>query len=146
MLWGLPWERMNLAEANRLTVIGYLIQNAVIRAGQYLDALRGRRYVEDSDVLENEAFRQLVNAFFDAKRHGLTECCLLKIQHTADDFKEIAQKLEKKLRQTDYFGVLSDGLYVLLPNTDDEDAKGVMERFQKEGFESSIVHVEDVRE
>ena len=146
MLWGLPWERMNLAEANRLTVIGYLIQNAVIRAGQYLDALRGRRYVEDSDVLENEAFRQLVNAFFDAKRHGLTECCLLKIQHTADDFKEIAQKLEKKLRQTDYFGVLSDGLYVLLPNTDDEDAKGVIERFQKEGFESSIVHTEEVGE
>lgn len=146
MLWGLPWERMNLAEANRLTVIGYLIQNAVIRAGQYLDALRERRYVEDSDVLENEAFRQLVNAFFDAKRHGLTECCLLKIQHTADDFKEIAQKLEKKLRQTDYFGVLSDGLYVLLPNTDDEDAKGVIERFQKEGFESSIVHTEEVGE
>ena len=28
MLWGIPWERMNLAEANRLTVIGYLIQNA----------------------------------------------------------------------------------------------------------------------
>lgn len=146
MLWGLPWERMNLAEANRLTVIGYLIQNAVIRAGQYLDALRERRYVENSDVLENEAFRQLVNAFFDAKRHGLTECCLLKIQHTAEDFKEIAQKLEKKLRQTDYFGVLSDGLYVLLPNTDDEDAKGVMERFQKEGFESSIVHTEEVGE
>lgn len=146
MLWGLPWERMNLAEANRLTVIGYLIQNAVIRAGQYLDALRERRYVEDSDVLENEAFRQLVNAFFDAKRHGLTECCLLKIQNTADDFKEIAQKLEKKLRQTDYFGVLSDGLYVLLPNTDDEDAKGVMKRFQKEGFESSIVHTEEVGE
>ena len=70
----------------------------------------------------------------------------MKIQHTADNFKEFAQKLEKKLRQTDYFGVLSDGLYVLLPNTDDEDAKGVMERFQKEGFESSIVHVEDVRE
>ena len=62
-------------------------------------------YVEDSDILGNEAFKQLVKAFFDAKRNGLTECCLVKIQHTADNFKEIAQKLEKKLRQTDYFGV-----------------------------------------
>lgn len=108
-------------------------------------ALRERRYVEDSDILGNEAFKQLVKAFFDAKRNGLTECCLVKIQHTADNFKEIAQKLEKKLRQTDYFGVLSDGLYVLLPNTDDEAAQGVIERFLKEGFESSIVHAEDVR-
>lgn len=146
MLWGLPWERMNLAEANRLTVVGYLIQNAIVRAGRYLEALRERRYVEDSDVLGHEAFRQLVNAFFDAQRHGLTECCLLKIQHTAENFKETAQKLEKKLRQTDYFGVLADGLYVLLPNTDDEDAKGVIERFRKEGFESSIVHAEDIGE
>ena len=144
MVWGLPWERMNLAEANRLTVVGYLIQNAVVRAGRYLDALRERRYVEDSDVLGKEAFRQLVNAFFDAKSNGLTECCLLKIQHTAENFKETAQKLEKKLRQTDYFGVLADGLYVLLPNTDDEDAKGVIERFRKEGFESAIVHVEEI--
>jgi len=62
MLWGIPWERMNLAEANRLTVIGYLIQNAVVRAGHYLDALRERRYVEDSDILGNEAFKQLVKA------------------------------------------------------------------------------------
>jgi len=52
--------------------------------------------------------------------------------------------LEKKLRQTDYFGVLSDDLYVLLPNTDDEDAEGVIARFKKEGFESTIVHTEDV--
>lgn len=101
-------------------------------------------YVEDSDILGNEAFKQLVNAFFDAKRNGLTECCLLKIQHTAENFKETAQRLEKKLRQTDYFGVLSDDLYVLLPNTDDEDAEGVIARFKKEGFESTIVHTEDV--
>lgn len=36
MLWGLPWDRMNLAESNRLTVISYLIQNAVVRANRYL--------------------------------------------------------------------------------------------------------------
>ena len=34
MIWGIPWERMNLAEVNRLTVVGYLIQNAVyVRTG-----------------------------------------------------------------------------------------------------------------
>lgn len=28
MIWGIPWERMTLGQANMLTVIGYLIQNA----------------------------------------------------------------------------------------------------------------------
>ena len=33
-----------LAEANRLRVTSYLIQNAVVRANRYLDALREDRY------------------------------------------------------------------------------------------------------
>ncbi len=36
MVWGIPWERMTLGQANMLTVIGYLIQNAVVRANRYL--------------------------------------------------------------------------------------------------------------
>ena len=146
MLWGLPWERMNLAEANRLTVVGYLIQNAVIRANRYLEALHTRRYVENSDILGQDAFKQLVTAFFDARRYGLTECTLLKIQHTAENFKETAEQLEKKLRQTDYFGVLADGLYVLLPNTDEEGAVGVIERFKDFVFDSSVVNGEVIGE
>lgn len=146
MLWGLPWERMNLAEANRLTVVGYLIQNAVVRANRYLEALHTRRYVEGSDILGQDAFKQLVTAFFDARRHGLTECTLLKIQHTDESFKETAEQLEKKLRQTDYFGVLADDLYVLLPNTDEEGAVGVIERFKGFGFESSVVNGEVIGE
>lgn len=52
MLWGLPWDRMNLAESNRLTVISYLIQNAVVRANRYLEALREHRYLGNSSILE----------------------------------------------------------------------------------------------
>ncbi len=43
MLWRLPWERMTLGEANRLVVVSYLIQNAVLRANRYLAALEERR-------------------------------------------------------------------------------------------------------
>lgn len=146
MLWGLPWERMNLADTNRLTIVGYLIQNAVVRANRYLEALHTRRYVEGSDILEQDAFKQLVTAFFDARRRGLTECILLKIRHTDENFKETAEQLGKKLRQTDYFGVLNDGLYVLLPNTDEDGAAGVIERFKGFGFESLIVNEEAIGE
>lgn len=48
---------------NRLTVISYLIQNAVVRANRYLEALREHRYLGNSSILEKEAFTQLVSAF-----------------------------------------------------------------------------------
>ena len=142
MLWGLPWDRMNLAESNRLTVISYLIQNAVVRANRYLEALHEHRYLEHSKILEKDAFTQLVAAFFEAKRNGLTECSLVRIVCSSEDYKKAGEILEQKLRQTDYIGILDGGLHVLLSNTDEENAKGVILRFGEEGLKSILVNRE----
>lgn len=133
MLWGLPWDRMNLAESNRLTVISYLIQNAVVRANRYLG---------NSSILEKEAFTQLVSAFFEAKRNGLTECSLVKITCGEEKYLEAAEVLGKKLRQTDYVGMLDGGLYVLLSDTEEKNALGVITRFAEAGYESTIANGE----
>ncbi|MFR9072047.1 MAG: hypothetical protein ACLVJU_02330, partial [Blautia sp.] len=140
MLWGLPWDRMNLAESNRLTVISYLIQNAVVRANRYLEALREHRYLGNSSILEKEAFTQLVSAFFEAKRNGLTECSLVKITCGEEKYLEAAEVLGKKLRQTDYVGMLDGGLYVLLSDTEEKNALGVITRFAEAGYESTIAN------
>ena len=116
MLWGLPWDRMNLAESNR--------------------------YLENSKILEKDAFTQLVAAFFEAKRNGLTECSLVRIVCSSEDYKKAGEILEQKLRQTDYIGILDGGLHVLLSNTDEENAKGVILRFGEEGLKSILVNRE----
>lgn len=138
MVWGIPWERMNLAEMNRLTVVGYLIQNAVIRANRYLNALKDQRYVEGTEILDTEAFTQLVRAFEDAKRNGLTECTLVKID-AEKKLEKKGEKISTLLRQSDYIGTMEDGLYVLLPNTDQKNAAYVVTRISEIGFKSHIV-------
>ncbi len=141
MVWGIPWQRMTLAEANRLTVVGALIQNTVVRANRYLDALREQRYVEETNVLDEEAFTHLAKAFFEAKQKGLTECTLLEIKGVEEhNRKEAAKALGTQMRQTDYLGILQgSNLYVLLSNTDQEGARGVIERFQEQGYLSEII-------
>ena len=43
------------------------------------------------------------------------------------------------MRQTDYMGMLDDGaFYILLSNTDEKNAEGVIERFRSAGFESRL--------
>ena len=142
MLWGLPWGSMNLAESNRLTVISYLIQNAVVRANRYLEALREHRYLGNSSILEKEAFTQLVSAFFEAKRNGQTECSLVKITCGEAKYLEAAEVLGKKLRQTDYVGMLDGGLYVLLSDTEEKNALCVITRFAEAGYERTIANGE----
>lgn len=131
MLWDIPWQRMTLAEANRLTIIGYLIKDAIVRARNHLDALKNERYVKGTNILNSKAFASLVKAFFEAKDQGLTECELIKIPMEGLNREQMAEALGCSMRQTDYMGFLEDGeLQVLLPNTDREGAEIVRRRLQ----------------
>ncbi len=139
MLWSIPWQRMTLGEANRLTIVGYLIQNAVVHANRYLEALRNRRYVEGTNVLDEEAFTQLAKAFSDARDKGLAEYVLLQLLVEKQDYENVAAALGGAIRQTDYLGILRGGkLYALLPNTNKEQIGGVVERFRQSGYECRI--------
>lgn len=137
MIWGIPWQRMTLSEANRLTIVGALIQNAVVHANRYLEALTNKRYVEQTRIMVSDAFGQLVKAFFGARANGLTECALLEIK--AKDYIQAARTLGKNMRQTDYMGVLDDGkFYILLSNTDEKNAQRVLNRFHDAGYECCL--------
>lgn len=140
MLWGIPWQRMTLSEANRLAIIGQLVQSAVLRANQYLETLHSQRFVGDTRLMAQDAFSQLAKAFFQARDQGLTECSLLEVPVSGGDCVSAAAALSGSIRQTDYMGA-SKGkkIYVLLPNTGDENAGFVMDRFRAAGYESHVV-------
>lgn len=79
MIWGIPWDRMTLGQADLLMVVSYLIQNAVVRATRQIELLENQRYQAGGYVMEQEAFSALVHAFQSARNKGLTECTLLRI-------------------------------------------------------------------
>ena len=140
MLWGIPWQRMTMSEANRLAVIGQMVQTAVVRANQYLDVLSSQRYVEGSRLMAGDAFLQLARAFLGARDQGLTECALLKVPVPDKNCVAAASALSGSTRQSDYMGSVRDGvLYVLLSNTSSENAGIIQERFLAAGYESCLV-------
>lgn len=140
LIWGISWEHMTLGQANLLTVVSYLIQNAVLRANRYLEALENQRYVHGTKIMETEAFSGLVHAYLEAQKKNLTVCTLLKVDVDSVRQDEAGQVLSAKLRQSDYIGTMKDGcLYALLSNTSNEDARIVMERFKQAGYASEMV-------
>lgn len=141
-VWGLSWEQMTLGQSNQLTIISSLIQNAVLRANKYVEALEQHRYVADSRMLVTDAFSTLVSAHMQASDKGLTECTLLRVLTSMNDGDQVADGtvLASKLRLSDYVGTLSDNkLYVLLSNTSNKDADFVINRFAALGYETEIV-------
>lgn len=139
MVWGISWQRMNLAEANRLMIAGALIQNSVVRSRRYLEVLREQRFLAETRIMQPEAFIPLVNAFMDAKGRGLTECVLLEVQTDKENYAKADHDLEKSVRQTDYMGILDDGkLYVLLANTNEEKSEDVVKRILGAGYKTRL--------
>lgn len=139
MVWGIPWERMTLSQANMLVVVGYLIQNALLRANRYLAALENQRYVQGTNILEPEAFEALLKGYLKAREKGLTECTVLQIETEQQGMEQAGQKLGMLMRQSDYLGKLQDNrLYALLANTDNKDAEAVISRLETTGYKSRI--------
>lgn len=139
MVWGIPWQRMNLAEANRLMIAGALIQNSVVRSRRYLEALREQRYLSGTSIMQPEAFEALVKAFMDARNRGLTECVLLEVLADKKEYAKADRDLGKCMRQTDYIGILDEGkLCVLLANTNEEKSEDVIKRICGAGYETRL--------
>ena len=139
-VWGLSWEQMTLGQANQLSIISSLIQNAVLRANRYMEALEQQRYIADSRMLTTDAFATLVRAHVQAGDKGLTECTLLKVLTSTGDQIEDGKVLASKLRLSDYVGTLPDGnMYVLLANTAREDASFVIKRFEEAGYATEFM-------
>jgi hypothetical protein len=139
MVWGIPWQRMNLAEANRLMIAGALIQNSVVRSRRYLEALREQRYLSGTGIMQPEAFEALVKAFMDARNRGLTECVLLEVLADKKEYAKADRDLGKCMRQTDYIGILDEGkLCVLLANTNEEKSEDVIKRICGAGYETRL--------
>lgn len=142
MIWGIPWESMTLNTANLLTVTALLIQNAVLRAQRYLDAMEQQRFSANLGVLEPHAFTSLMQVYENARNRRLTEYTLLKLE--AKELPEgIGLALAKKLRQGDYIGMAESGsLYILLANTSKENARVVVERLKTAGYVTDILEVQ----
>ena len=142
MLWDISFEKMNLSYSNRLKVISFLIQNAVLRANKYIKVLESERYIEDSKVLDAQAFRKLIDAFLNARRKNLAECAIIRIScmknHTVTQTGSV---LEKLFRASDYMGSLNDGyLYVILANTSNTDASYVTKRIEDAGYKYELLN------
>lgn len=140
MLWEIPWEKMTLGQANTLQVISLLIQNAVLRANRYLEVLHNQRFIENTRILNVEAFSELYNAYSNAVKRHLTVFTLLRVHTNGEAVIPASEKILSKLRYSDYLGLGEDGkLYILLTNTNLENAVYVRDRLGKIGYDTTVL-------
>ncbi len=145
LIWGLPMEKMTLNQVNMLRVAGYMVQNAVLRANRYLNALDKERYKEGTRILKPKAFLELARAHRAAALKSLAESSLIRLELEGVTAEQAAADLDSMLRDTDYIGQLENGqVYLLLANTGPGPAAKVVERMAGRGYRAQICGEEEL--
>lgn len=131
LIKSLPYESCSLYHRNLLKTLSLLLQEAVGRAMDYEKLTREELYVDGTDILKPEAFRQNVELAREKEERQLANYCVAQLIYSGD-WNEAYKVLAEKLRTTDYLGLGGDGnLYVLLNNTGTEDIKYLQNRLEE---------------
>ena len=137
---GTSYENMTLYYSNLLTVVGALVYSVFVRDANYLDALAYNRYYEGTTILQQEAFKEMIDIYKRAEERAYSESCVLRITNEVKSTKELNDKLNKLLRETDLIGRLPEGdLAILLTNTNRNEANYVRERLLNGNIETIII-------
>jgi hypothetical protein len=121
-----------------------MISRSLSRAFIYVAATRSERFVEETPILQEGAFLEVLRSKQAAKKRYQAAYTLLHVETSENGFKETAARLAHLLRDTDYIGLLRGQLVLLLSNSGPEEAGAAMERLQKYGVATRLVSEDTV--
>ncbi|KQX66380.1 MULTISPECIES: NAD-dependent epimerase/dehydratase family protein [unclassified Paenibacillus] len=139
----LPFENFTLYYQNLFKVAVELISSSLFKAHRYLEATQSERYIEGTDVLNEESFLTVLDSKKQTKIKLNIEFTLLVISNSDIQIEELSNKVSSFLRETDVIGKGPDGrYYIILSNSEKQDAAIVTERITKSGIIPIIVKEE----
>ncbi|MGN7941395.1 NAD-dependent epimerase/dehydratase family protein [Metabacillus sp. 22489] len=142
------FQRLNLSYQNLVEVVSRLITSSLARANEYIHEINHERYMEGTNALKPVYFQRILENKYETMDELGIPFVMLEVQ-TIDYSAENLQKISALLRINDHLGFSEqDKLFILLSNTDVQDAKFVIERFKLQGIkvivhdkEEQILHV-----
>lgn len=140
MIWDIDLAYVNLHQSNLLSMLGKLLERSMSRALRYMESIKETTYLEGTNVMEADAFYQMLDIYCAGESQGVLEYTLLVVDSTVEENPDLYTALGSVTRGTDYIGLNeNEKLYVLLTNSSEKDAHGVVERFKNRGVNVFVV-------
>jgi len=130
----MEFEKLSLYYYNLFKVVISLVSSSITKAYLYEEAIVENSYFPGTLIMREPEFKKLFSIRYEAMQNKLTVFTILQVEDCNDyeTIKSMAKLASSKIRENDYLGIWEDGrLYILLSNTDQEDAKNVINRLEK---------------
>ncbi|KIL42845.1 hypothetical protein KP77_34750 [Jeotgalibacillus alimentarius] len=136
------FQQLTLSFQNLVDVVTRLISAALERSSSYIQEINNERYIEDTNALKPAYFSRILAQKQQAADTLQIPYTLLFINEKAFNTEKL-QLIGSILRTTDYFGFDEKGdLYIVLSNTELNDAGMVIERLAGKYIEASVIEKE----
>ncbi|MNI12414.1 UDP-glucose 4-epimerase [compost metagenome] len=140
----MPFSQFTLYHENLFKISVDLVSQSLSRSLTFINATRSDRYIEDTAVMQEHAFKEVIHGKRTAKSRNQTDYVLLAVSMGATALAEMAVTLSGALRSTDYIGILNGQLTILLSSTGADEAKLAMERMEKRGVRARVLQEDEV--
>lgn len=139
MIWGMELEQLTLYQSNLMMILGKMLFASVDRAYRYLESISSSRFVGETKILDEKAFKEIIDNEKYARELNMSQFTILEIERNNKNLEDWDKLLKGTIRNSDYLGILSDKkLGILLTNTESADTLYVKERLKNKGIESAI--------
>ncbi len=145
MIWAMGLEQVNLYQSSLISILSRLVERTMSNALQYEDVYFENSFIENRRVMKMDSFIERLQVFESGVEMGVISYALIKVEIPVGmTIEECFSKVENLLRDTDHIGSNMREIYVILPNSNEEDVVFVKDRFSKNSLETNMVTKEDV--
>ena len=140
MIYHVEYIQISTYYTNLIRILSGLMENFIIKAWDYQQAVAAKTYVEGTGIANTEYFVQQFTIQKEMMDNKLTSFRLIRIMREGRSLGEIDDMFQSKIRNNDLVGLGSDGNIYLLAAQGDESSEGiVLKRFRDMGLTCDIV-------
>jgi UDP-glucose 4-epimerase len=130
-LWQADVNQRSLYYVNLFKILRDLVQMSLLRAFDYNQAVHEKQYIENTRIMNEEAFAQVLNNFATLAEKKVSTYVLLEIDPCGRTWEEMDRLLQGKVRANDVIGLTADGkVQVLLSQATANDLQFILPRYK----------------
>ena len=139
-LWHTNLEQRSLYYVNLFKILRDLVQMSLLRAYDYSQAVYHQQYIENTHIMNADAFRENLQNFKALADKKISSYMLLEFETNGRSYNEMEELLLQKVRANDVLGATDDGkLRMLLSGATEKDLPFILPRFENMGLTISVI-------
>lgn len=140
MIYHVEYLQVGTYYSNLIRILSGLMENFILKAWEYQNAVASRTYIEGTNITRPEYFKQQYQIQKEMMDNRLTSFRLFRILPEGRKLTEMDEILQSKVRNNDILGLGEDGnIYLLASQVDQSSENIVLKRFIDMGLACDMI-------